>query len=276
VAQQLAGMVGIVTGGSRGLGKGIVLGLAEAGATIYVTGRTVGKGEGPWPGSLSETAAEAAALGGQCIAVPCDHADDDQVKALFARVRAEQGKLDVLVNNAFATPDEGMPRGVPFWEQPIILWDRLHTVGLRSHYVASVFAAQMMVPQRRGVIVNVSSYGAMRPVFSVAYGVGKAGVDKLTKDTAHELRPHNVTVLSLWPPFTRTEPVMAQADRWNVGSFPSASPQFTGRAVAALAADPQIIEKTGRSLVVAKLAVDYDFSDLDGSRPPIPAYAEEM
>lgn len=276
MAPQLTDTVAVVTGGSRGLGKGIVLGLAEAGATIYVTGRTRERGMGPWPGSLAETMQEATALGGRCIAVACDHADDAQVKALFARVRDEQGKLDLLVNNTFATPDEGMPRGVPFWEQPIALWDRLHTVGLRSHYVASVVAAQVMVPQRRGVIINVSSAGAIRPSFNVAYGVGKAGVDKLTKDTAHELRPHDVSVLSLWPPFTRTEPVMAQAEQWQVGSFPSSSPQFTGRAVAALAADPQIMEKTGRSLVVAKLAVEYDFTDLDGSRPPIPAYAEQM
>lgn len=274
MAPQLTDTVAVVTGGSRGLGKGIVLGLAEAGATIYVTGRTRERGTGPWPGSLAETAEEATALGGRCIAVACDHADDARVEALFARVHDEQGKLDLLVNNAFATPDEGMPLGVPFWEQPIALWDRLHTIGLRSHYVASVFAARLMVPRRRGLIVNISSVGAVMPAFNVAYSVGKAGVDKLTQHAAQQLREHNVAVLSLWPQLTRTEAVLAQAERWNLSAYPSSSPQFTGRAVAALAADAQIMEKTGRSLVAAKLAQEYDFTDVDGSRPPIPDYAE--
>src|SRR5262249_42364260 len=132
----------------------------------------------------------------------------------------------------------------------------------------------LMVPRRQGLIVNVSSVGAVMPTFNVAYSVGKAGVDKLSKDTAHQLREHNVAVIALWPQFTRTEAVLAQAERWNVAGYPSSSPQFTGRAVAALATDPQIMEKTGRSLVVNKLAVEYDFVDVDGSRAPIPPYAD--
>jgi dehydrogenase/reductase SDR family protein 1 len=263
----------IVTGGSRGVGKGIVLGLAEQGAIIYVTGRTVTPGTGSWPGSLSETAEEAAALGGQCIAVPCDHSDDTAVASLFRRVTDEQGRLDVLVNNVFATPDGGMPRSEPFWEQPIGLWDRLHRVGLRSHYVASVFAAPIMVAQRRGLIVTISSIGAARFHFNVAYGAAKAAANKLAADMAEDLRPYGVASVALWPGFTRTEAVLAQAEQWNLGTFPTMSPQLTGRAVAALAGDREIMTKTGQTLIVAALAKEYGFTDVDGSRPPIPAYA---
>jgi dehydrogenase/reductase SDR family protein 1 len=272
VSEDLQGIVAIVTGGSRGIGRGIALALCEAGATVYITGRTLEAGTGPWPGSLSEIAEEATQYGGRCIPVRCDHADDAEVAAMFAQVREECGRLDLLVNNAFATPDEGMPKGVPFWEQPIALWDRLHTVGLRSHYVASVFAASLMLSQRRGVIVNISSRGAIAPVFNVAYGVGKAGVDKLTADTAHELRPYNIAVVSLWPPFTRTEAVLAQPDRWNIRDFPSHSPLFTGRAIAALAADSNIMERTGKPVMVTALAEEYNLTDVDGTRPPLPAF----
>ena len=275
MASRLKDTVAVVTGGSRGIGKGIALGLAEEGATIYVTGRTQQAGAGPWPGSLAETVAEATALGGRCIAVRCDHADDGAVAALFRRVQDEQGRLDLLVNNAFATPDEEMPRGVPFWEQPVALWDRLHTVGLRSHYVAGVFAAPLMIARGRGLIVHVSSVGAVQHTFSVAYGAGKAGVNKLAADVAEELRPHGVASIALWPTFTRTEAILAQPERWNVAGFPSSSPRMTGRAVAALAADPDIMAKTGQTLLVPALAREYGFTDLDGTLPPMPAYAPQ-
>jgi dehydrogenase/reductase SDR family protein 1 len=164
----------------------------------------------------------------------------------------------------------------PFWEQPLGLWDRLHAVGLRSHYVASVFAARLMVGQGRGLIVNISSSGAGRHLFNVAYGVAKAGVEKLTSDTAEELRPHGVAVVSLWPPFTATEIVLGQAERWSPASLrTAASPQLTGRAVAALAGDSRVMDKSGRRLVVAALAEEYGFTDVDGARPPIPEYARQ-
>jgi dehydrogenase/reductase SDR family member 1 len=168
--------------------------------------------------------------------------------------------LDILVNNALGQPEsQGASIGVPFWELPIGLWDQLHAVGLRSHYVASVFAARMMVAQRSGLIVNVSSRGASTYLFNIPYGVGKAGVDRLTADTAHELRPHGVAVVSIWPGLTRTEIVMAEAERWPLER--SRSPHFSGRAIAALASDPEILEKTGRALPVAELAEEYGFTD---------------
>jgi dehydrogenase/reductase SDR family member 1 len=262
----LKGRVAIVTGASRGVGKGIALGLAEAGATVYVTGRTVQSGTAYWPGSIVETAAEIDRLGGEGIAVRCDHADDEDVERLFERVRGDRGRLDILVNNAFATPDGDMPTNIAFWELPIAFWDRLHEVGVRSHYVAAWHAARQMAEQGRGLIVNVSSGGAARYVFGVAYGAGKAAVDKMAKDMAHELRPFGVAAVSLWPGPVKTEKTLTHPERLppavaeRILKF-GESPIFSGRAVAALAGDPDVMEKSGQVLVVADLSKEYGFTD---------------
>ncbi len=261
--KKLEGTIAIVTGASRGVGKGIALGLGEAGATVYVTGRSTAPGR--IPGTIGETADEVTALGGRGIAVRCDHADDADVEALFARVLEEQGRVDVLVNNAFAIPD-GRLSG-PFWELPIEQWDVLHRVGLRSHYVAGVHAARAMVPEKRGLIVNVSSFGAKVYAVSVAYGVGKAGVDRMSRDMGRELRPHGVTAVSLWPGIVRTERLLLEPERLGFDPTNGESPTFSGRAVAALAADPNVIERTGQALVVAELALEYGFTDVDGTVP---------
>ncbi len=260
MSRTLKGTVAVVTGASRGIGKGIALGLGESGATVYITGRTVQEGSGPMPGTITQTAEEVTHLGGQGVAVRCDHRDDAEVEALFRQVREEQGRLDILVNNAtsFSYP---WPEGVPFWKLPTAIWDELHTVGLRSHYVASAFAAPIMIAQRSGLIVNISSNGASRYLFNVPYGVGKAGVDKMSADMAHELRSYNVAVISLWPRDTKTELVMAQPERYDLSR--AVSPQFNGRAVAALAADSNIMGKTGRSLRVTELAQEYGFTDIE-------------
>lgn len=267
----LYGKVAVVTGASRGVGKGVALGLGEAGATVYVTGRTTEEGSAPLPGTIGETTAEVTRLGGQGIAVRCDHRNDEEVKAVFERVRQEQGRLDILVNNVFhvpSPPEKIMNR--PFWEVPIEVWDQMHTIGLRSHYVASVFAAPIMIEQGSGLICNISSLGGKGYLFNVAYGVGKAAVDRLAADMAHELRARNVTVVSLWPGGVKTELMMSLADRVSMDVSGFESPQFTGRAVAALAADPDVMQKTGRVLVVAELADEYGFTDIDGSRPASP------
>jgi dehydrogenase/reductase SDR family protein 1 len=260
---KLAGQIALVTGASRGVGKGIALGLGEAGATVYVTGRTVTAGA--LPGTITETAAEVSALGGRGIPVPCDHADDGAIAHLFARILVEVGKVDILVNNAFAVP-EGRIVG-PFWELPIDQWDTMHRVGLRSHYVASWHAAHAMIPRRSGLIVNVSSFGAKLHAVSVAYGVGKAGVDRMSRDMGRELRDHGVTVVSIWPGIVKTERHLAE----QLGLDPSQggeSPRLSGRAVAALAADPDRLAKTSQALVVAELAREYGFTDIDGTLPP--------
>ena len=255
MSPDLKGQVAIVTGASRGIGKGIALGLGEAGATVYVTGRTVEDKTSRWPGTIRQTAEEVTRLGGKGIAVRCDHADDAEVAALFEQVQRERGQLDLLVNNATSSAYILQPQGIPFWEQPIDLIDEMLRVGLRSHYVASVFAARMMVAQRRGLIVNISSGGAQRYSWDVAYGVGKAGVDKLSADTAHELKGHNVAAVSLWPPFSQTEEVMMHPDKYDASrAMPTI---FTGRVVALLAADTSVMDKTGKVLRAADLAQEY-------------------
>jgi len=272
----LQGKVAVVTGGTRGVGKGVALALGEAGALVYVTGRTMDRGGSQWPGSLRETADEIAARGGQCMPIVCDHADDDSVRRVFDRVHEEQdGRIDVLVNNVFAAPAQ-MPVNVPFWKLDDGLWETLLRVGLRSHYVASRCAAPNMVERKQGLIVNTSSGGAVRYTFNVPFGVQKAGVDKMAKDMAHDLRPFNVASVVIWPGFIKSEKFLAQPDR-----MPAAlakrimehgeSAEFVGRAVAALAADPKVMDKSGQLLLAAELAQEYGFVDIDGRLPAAPS-----
>jgi dehydrogenase/reductase SDR family protein 1 len=259
----LAGQVAIVTGASRGVGKGIALGLGEAGATVYVTGRSVERGA--LPGTIGETAAEVGARGGRGIAAACDHSDDTQVANLIARVNREQGRLDILVNNAFAVPEGKLL--APFWELPIEQWDVMHRVGLRSHYVATWHAAKLMIAQKLGLVVNVSSFGAKIQAVNVAYGVGKAGVDRMTRDMGRELQAHGVTVVSLWPGVVKTERLLADPERLGFDMTNAESPLLSGRAVAAIAEDPERLARTGQALIVAELAKEYGFTEADGSAP---------
>jgi dehydrogenase/reductase SDR family protein 1 len=266
----LDGRVAVVTGASRGIGKGCALELGAAGATVYVTGRTLEEGAAPLPGTIGATAEEIDALGGRGIAVRCDHRKDDEVEALFRRVEEEHGRLDVLVNNAFLIPKE-LTSGLPFWETPISNWDDMIDVGTRSAYVASRFAARIMVPAKSGLIANVSSSGAAEYAWHVAYGVGKAALDRVTADTAHELRDHGVTVVSLWPGLVMTERIQRVSQVMSALDTSGAESQrFTGRAIAALAADPKVQAKTGRALTSRHLADEYGFTDVDGSLPKGP------
>jgi NAD(P)-dependent dehydrogenase (short-subunit alcohol dehydrogenase family) len=268
----LEGQVAIVTGASRGIGKGCALELGAAGATVYVTGRTLEEGSAPLPGTIGATAAEVDAAGGRGVAVRCDHRDDAQVAALFERVRREQGRLDVLVNNAFLIPRE-LTSGKPFWETPLSNWDDMIDVGTRSAYVASHFAAPLLVAQRAGLIANVSSSGAAEYAWHVAYGVGKAALDRITADTARELRPFGVAVVSLWPGLVLTERTSrAKAALPSLDFGGAESQRFTGRAVVALAADPKRLERSGRAWSSRELADAYGFTDVDGSLPKGPLH----
>jgi NAD(P)-dependent dehydrogenase (short-subunit alcohol dehydrogenase family) len=271
---KLAGCVAIVTGASRGIGKGCALELGAAGATVYVTGRTVEPGRHPLPGTVGATADEVTRLGGRGIAIACDHRDDAAVARLFERVAGEQGgRLDVLVNNAFLIPRE-LTQGLPFWECPISNWDDMVGVGTRSAYVASWHAARLMVPRKRGLIANVSSSGAKEYAWHVAYGVGKCALDRFTADAAHELRKHGVAVVSLWPGLVLTERLEGAAKAGIPGlDFSRAeSPRFTGRAVAALAADADALRWSGRALAARELADVYGFTDVDGRLPAGPLH----
>jgi dehydrogenase/reductase SDR family protein 1 len=271
----LKNCVALVTGGSRGVGKGVALGLAEAGATVIVTARTRTGGDSEWPGSLDETVKAVNAAGGNGVGQLCDHADDNSVQAVFERIHREHGRLDVLVNNVFAAPSV-MPVNVPFWQIPMSLWDTMQRVGLRSHLVASQLAVPLMLPQGRGLIVNTSSGGGIRYTFNVAFGVQKAGVDRMARDMAHELRRYGIAAVSIWPGYIKSEKLAAQPDRVppalvKLIAEKGETPHFVGRAVAALAADPAVMEKTGQILLASELALEYGFTDIDGRIPPPPS-----
>ena len=260
----LAGQVAVVTGASRGIGKGCATELALAGATVYVTARTLRPGDGPRAGSLEATVEEIAGLGGHAIPVRCDHAVDADVDALFARVRDEQGRLDVLVNNAFRPAPHMDPRR-PFWETPISDWDDLVDVGARSAYTGAHHAAQTMVPAGHGLIVNVSSAGAIRYFHHLVYGIAKVALDRLTRDAARPLAPHGVAMVSIWPYLVLTETVQAMA---GVDDAITESTRFSGRAVVGLATDPAVLTLTGKAFTTRALADRYGFVDVDGRLPP--------
>lgn len=267
----LSGKVAVVTGASRGIGKGIALTLAEEGATVYVTGRTVTPGSHPLPGTVGETAVEADRRGGKGIAVQVDHAKDEQVAALFDRVRREQGRLDILVNNAIAIPAE-LTRPGSFWEKPISNWEMID-VGLRSNYVAAWHAAQIMVPQKSGLIVALSGYVGVTYTMSVVFGTCKSAVDRMARDMAIELKPHNVASLSLWQGFTYTErtqknlqTVPGMASQLN--SAAGSSVEFPGRIITALAKDPDVMKRSGGTFINAELAQEYGITDIGGKVIP--------
>ena len=266
----MPGRVAVVTGASRGIGKGCAIELGALGARVYVTGRTVEAGKAPLPGTLDETAQAVTQAGGEGIPVRCDHRDDGEVEALFDRVGNECGQLDVLVNSAYLIPRE-MTSGRPFWEVPLSNWDDCLDVGTRGAYTASAFAARRMSEQRSGLIINISSSGAAGYAWSVPYGVGKAATDRLTADTAHELEPFGVAVISLWPGLVLTERVQAgRASLVGLEDVRAESQRFTGRAVAALAGDPDVMRHSGKVLVSRDLADLYGFTDVDGSLPDGP------
>ncbi|MBR0873227.1 SDR family NAD(P)-dependent oxidoreductase [Bradyrhizobium tropiciagri] len=269
--RRLDGCIALVTGASRGAGKGVAVGLAEAGATVVVTARTRESGTGEWPGSLDETIEEIHRVGGKGIAFECDHADDKAVEAIFANLARDYGGLDVLVNNVFAAPST-MPINQPFWTTEVSIWDLLHTVGLRSHFVASRFAVPLMLNRRNGLIVNTSSPAGGSYTFNVPFGVQKSGVDRMARDMAHELKPYGIAAVSIWPGFLKSEKLAAQPDRVprrlaGLIAEQGETPLFAGRAVAALASDPSIMRKTGKILVVSELAAEYGFTDIDGRIP---------
>lgn len=268
--------VAIVTGASRGIGKGCALELATLGAVVYVTGRSVSEDDHPLPGTVGQTAAEIDQLGGHGVAVCCDHRDDEQVQKLFDQIISAHGRVDVVVNSAFIIPDELMS-GRKFWQVPLSHWSDMVDVGTRAAYVTSALAAPGMVERQTGLIVNISSSGAEEYAWNVAYGVGKCALDRLTQDTAHELRPEGVSVVSLWPGFVRTERIEAvlasgvtMPTSLSKRLETSESSRFTGRAAAALAADVDVLRWSGRALTSRELADTYGFTDIDGSLPAGP------
>ncbi|MFD4261348.1 SDR family NAD(P)-dependent oxidoreductase [Streptomyces sp. NPDC058534] len=256
--------VALVTGGSKGVGQGIAVGLGEAGWTVVVSGRDRGR--------LDATVARVDAAGGRGAAVTCRHDVDAEVEELVAGVARAHDGLDLLVNNVWAGPRMDHDRPARFWERPLSDWDTLIGLGLRAHYVAAHAAAPILVDRGRGTVVNVSSVGARAYLHSTLYGVSKAGLDKMTLDMALELRPYGVTVLSLWPGLVRTAQLVASCVD-SVAGVPVAdaeTPELQGRVLAALAADPGLHRRTGTAVITAELAREYGVAEPGGGRPVSP------
>lgn len=260
----LEGHIAVVTGASRGIGRGVAIGLGEQGATVYVTGRSTGDR----PRTIDTTAREVTEAGGNGIPVQTDHFDDDQIAAVFAKVKEDHGHLDILVNNVFKIPDPPAWEG-GFWEHPVSIWDDQVGIGLRGHYVASWHAAPLLFEStKRPIIINITSPAGLVYLFNSSYSVGKAGLDRLTHDMAVELAPKNVTALALRPGPTRTEFIEDQAAQGiQVAMDDAETPIFIGRVAAAVITDPLHHEMTGRVHWSSELGIGYQVVDENGQTP---------
>ena len=271
----MSASVALVTGATRGAGKGIAIGLASKGMTVYVTGRSKSKATATLKGevlrgTLDDTVVAIDSAGGKGIGIVCDHADDAATRAVIEQIETEQGRLDILVNNAAAIHDNLIDPG-GFWEKPLELVDILE-VGLRSSYVASYYAAPIMIRQGSGLITFTSSFGSACYMHGPAYGAQKVGYDKLATDMAVDLEDTGVAAVSLWlgPLLTeRTEVVLRhRGEQYDDFMAMAETPEFNGRVIHALANDPKLMEKSGKTLVTAELAVEYGLTDEGGKQPP--------
>jgi NAD(P)-dependent dehydrogenase (short-subunit alcohol dehydrogenase family) len=258
----LSGTVAVVTGATRGVGKGVAAALIEAGAIVYTTGRSVSDD--------ADRATRDRTGGGALRALRCDHSNDADTKAVFELVVEREGHLDLLVNAAWSGYERMVDNGqftwsVPFWQQPMWRWDAMFDGGVRALFACSRYAARQMVAQRTGLIANVSFWAAQKYVGNTIYGAAKIATDRLTSDMAHELAEHGVAVVSVYPGLVRTELVMQAAESLDLSN--SESPEFTGRAIAHLYADGERFQRTGSVVVAAAYAREVGFSDIDGRRP---------
>ncbi len=268
----LSSVVALVTGASRGVGRGIALALGDAGATVYVTGRSErgGPRTEDLPGTVQDTADEVTARGGKGIAVRCDHTVDADTEAVFARIDADHGRLDLLVNNAWAGYERGteVRFDAPFWQQPLWRWD-LFAGSLRAQFLASRLAVPLMLEQGSGLIANISFTDGDVYLGQTAYDVTKSASDRMVVGMAYDLRRKGIAAVAVHPGFVRTERVEAA---WaQLGDGPAQvvhSPEYVGRAIAALTSDADVLDVSGQRLAVGDLAARYGFTDVDGRQPP--------
>ncbi len=262
--------VAVVTGASRGAGAGIARALGEAGYAVYVTGRTTQEGTAALPGTIGATAAAIDRLGGRGVAVAVDHRKDDEVKALFDRVERDEGRLDILVNNA-AIIDDALIQPGGFWERPLSLVDILD-VGLRSGYVASFHAAPLMIRTGGGVIAFTSSFGSTCYMHGPAYGAQKAGVDKFAADMGVDLRDHDVAAVSIWMGPLKTErtdkAIEERPDQYEAIMANAETPEFTGKLIAAIHSTPERMDMSGQTFIGAELGTRFAIQDAGGKQPP--------
>ncbi|WP_417621241.1 SDR family NAD(P)-dependent oxidoreductase [Parasphingorhabdus sp.] len=255
--------IALVTGATRGLGRGIARALGSKGMTVYLSGRD--------ETALAAAAQEVTDAGGKGIGVPCDHRDDGQVKALFDRISNEAGRLDLLVNNAAAVHAQELAAPGPFWEKGLKLVDMID-VGLRSNYVASFYAAPLMIRTGASLMVNISFYGAASYFHGPAYGAAKAGTDKMVHDMAIDFADTDVSVISLWPGYILSDMIKALPEEHKSPELKAMlpefeTPEFSGLVIAALLADPERKSYSGKALIGARLGKQYGLCDLDGKQP---------
>lgn len=246
----------LVTGASRGVGRGVAAELSTQGFTVFATGRTIATAD----------------LAPSIVRIPCDHSRDSDVERVFQRIEQAGAVLDVLVNCAWGGYERMVEDGrftwdLPFWEQPSHRWHSMMDAGVRAAFPASALAARQMVARRRGLIVNISFWAARKYLGNSIYGIAKAATDKMSSDMAHELREHGVAVVSLYPGLVRTEAVMEAARGGWLDISNSESPEFIGKVVSALARDTRLMERSGKALVAASLARDFGIFDIDGRQP---------
>jgi len=262
----LLGKVAVVTGSSRGIGRGIAVGLGELGATVYITGRSSGTG----PLTIDSTAALVNEVGGKGVPIEVDLGRDAEIQNLFEKIRDSEGRLDIHVNNAFKIPNPPVWGG-KFWEHPIQIWDDQVGIGLRSAYIASVHAVRLMMEQDNSLrfMVNISSSGSERYALSASYGIAKMGTDRLTRDFAVEGKEDGLCVIGLWPSQVLTEFILESIEKGDIelDEENSETPLYTGRVIGALALDPNRYERNGQVLTTAEVAVHYDIRDERGKQP---------
>jgi dehydrogenase/reductase SDR family protein 1 len=252
----ISGKTAVVTGASRGIGRGIARALHDAGWRVFATGRSIA--EADLPDNIHPIA--------------CDHLHDDQTALAFTTILNQTQRIDMLVNGAWGGYEQMVEGGhftwrAPFWDQPLHRWTAMMDAGVRAAFVCSQHAARSMIEHKRGLIVNLSVWAAQKHIGNTIYGISKAATDKLTADIAHELRPHNVAAVSLYPGLVRTESVIDAAKSGAFNLDNSESPEFQGRVAAALYEDRNLMDRSGKVLVTAAVARELNVKDIEGKSP---------
>jgi dehydrogenase/reductase SDR family protein 1 len=267
----------------------VAIGLAREGARVAITARTMTPSDAPVlngegrrvPGSLAETLEALDAEGVEALALPADLADAPSVGGLVGQTVERFGRIDMLANCAMGFPEDY--EGTSFWESPVTDWDAQNAVGVRSHYLTGYFAAPQMVAQGSGLIVNISSAGAIEEYYNIGFRVAHGANSRLAKAMAFDLKDHGVAALALWPRWVLTERVKLAAEQNHPGFHvekselaDADSPELIGQAIARLAVDPKLMEKSGHVQLIAELAEEYDLIDADGRKPRIDDFSREL